>query len=105
MILANFLATRRAQGFAETYPYESKVVSDMTALHHLHEAGILHNLGQRAQLKDQRPYTFMVSLYRHAQSVSCERPQGWDMEAYYQHAHVVNRLWNNITVRSSMFNV
>lgn len=33
----------------------------MTALHHIHEAGILHNLGQRAQVKDQRPYTFMVS--------------------------------------------
>lgn len=32
----------------------------MTSLHHIHEAGILHNLGQRAELKNQRPYTFMV---------------------------------------------
>lgn len=32
----------------------------MTALHHLHEAGILYNLGQRADLKNQKPYTFMV---------------------------------------------
>lgn len=34
----------------------------MTALHHIHEAGILHNLGERSKLKDQRPYTFMVNF-------------------------------------------
>lgn len=32
----------------------------MTALHHIHEAGILYNLGERAKLENQRPYTFMV---------------------------------------------
>lgn len=47
------------QGFGETYPHNPKVVADMTALHHIHEAGILHNLGRRA--KEQKPYTFMVS--------------------------------------------
>lgn len=47
------------QGFGETYPHNPKVVADMTALHHIHEAGILHNLGKRA--KEQKPYTFMVS--------------------------------------------
>ena len=36
----------------------------MTALHHIHEAGILHNLGKRA--KEQKPYTFMVSAARGA---------------------------------------
>lgn len=33
----------------------------MTSLHHIHEAGILYNLGERSKLRDQRPYTFMVS--------------------------------------------
>ncbi len=32
----------------------------MTALHHIHEASILYNLGERAKLDFQRPYTFMV---------------------------------------------
>lgn len=50
------------QGFGETYPENPKVVSDMTSLHHIHEAGILHNLGERAKLRNQRPYTFMVSF-------------------------------------------
>ncbi|CAN0392281.1 unnamed protein product, partial [Hapterophycus canaliculatus] len=50
------------QGFGEAHPHNPKVVSDMTALHHIHEAGILHNLGQRAQVKDQRPYTFMGTV-------------------------------------------
>lgn len=52
------------QGFGETYPHNPKVVADMTALHHIHEAGILHNLGRRA--KDQKPYTFMVGAARGA---------------------------------------
>lgn len=52
------------QGFGETYPHNPKVVADMTALHHIHEAGILHNLGKRA--KEQKPYTFMVSAARGA---------------------------------------
>lgn len=51
-----------AQGFAETYPPNPKVVSDMTSLHHIHEAGILYNLGERSKLRNQRPYTFMVSF-------------------------------------------
>lgn len=36
----------------------------MTALHHIHEAGLLYNLGQRARLDDQKPYTFMVSYLK-----------------------------------------
>lgn len=51
-----------AKGFGEAHLQNPKVVSDMTALHHIHEAGILHNLGERSKLKDQRPYTFMVSF-------------------------------------------
>eukprot|EP00904_Undaria_pinnatifida_P007253 jgi/Undpi1/3658/HiC_scaffold_16.g07028.m1 len=47
-------------GFGETYPHNPKVVADMTALHHIHEAGILHNLGRRA--KEQKPYTFMGTI-------------------------------------------
>lgn len=50
------------QGFGETYPPNPKVVSDMTSLHNINEAGILHNLGERSKLRNQRPYTFMVSL-------------------------------------------
>jgi len=34
----------------------------MTALHHINEAAILYNLGERSKLKDQRPYTFMVRI-------------------------------------------
>lgn len=48
------------QGFGETYLHNPKIVSDMTALHYIHEAGILYNLGRRAVLDNQRPYTFMV---------------------------------------------
>lgn len=48
------------QAFGEMHPTNPKVVSDMTSLHHIHEAGILHNLGERAKLRNQRPYTFMV---------------------------------------------
>ena len=39
-----------------------KVVNDMTSLHHIHEAGILHNLRERSKLEDQRPYTFMANV-------------------------------------------
>lgn len=49
-----------AQGFAEKWPHNPKVVSDMTALHHIHEPSILFNLGERAKLDNQQPYTFMV---------------------------------------------
>lgn len=56
------------QGFGEALPKNPKVVADMTALHHIHEAGILYNLGERSKLKDQRPYTFMVSF-------PCHRPR------------------------------
>eukprot|EP00752_Nemacystus_decipiens_P009298 g8309.t1 len=49
-------------GFGEAHPHNPKVEADMTALHHLHEAGILYNLGQRAALKDQKPYTFMGTV-------------------------------------------
>eukprot|EP00903_Cladosiphon_okamuranus_P006607 g6454.t1 len=49
-------------GFGEVYPPNPKVVSDMTSLHHIHEAGILYNLGERSKLRDQRPYTFMGTI-------------------------------------------
>ncbi|CAM9208802.1 unnamed protein product [Ascophyllum nodosum] len=49
-------------GFGEAHLHNPKVVADMTSLHHIHEAGILYNLGQRAQLEGQRPYTFMGTV-------------------------------------------
>eukprot|EP00903_Cladosiphon_okamuranus_P011080 g10459.t1 len=49
-------------GFGETHPHNPKVVSDMTSLHHIHEASILYNLGERAKLENQRPYTFMGTI-------------------------------------------
>lgn len=54
------LAVCCPQGFGETFPTNPKVAADMTALHHIHEAGILYNLGERSKLRNQRPYTFMV---------------------------------------------
>lgn len=36
----------------------------MTSLHHIHEAGIMYNLGERSKLRNQRPYTFMVSTQK-----------------------------------------
>lgn len=51
---------RVLQGFGETHPHNPKVVSDMTALHHIHEASILYNLRIRSAIDNQRPYTFMV---------------------------------------------
>lgn len=60
------------QGFGEAYPHNPKVVSDMTALHHIHEASILYNLGERAKLDNQNPYTFMVRIECNAMAVeSC----------------------------------
>eukprot|EP00903_Cladosiphon_okamuranus_P011132 g10508.t1 len=49
-------------GFGETFPTNPKVVSDMTSLHHIHEAAIMYNLGERAKLRNQRPYTFMGTI-------------------------------------------
>eukprot|EP00752_Nemacystus_decipiens_P009380 g8383.t1 len=49
-------------GFGETHPHNPKVVADMTSLHHIHEASILYNLGERAKLENQRPYTFMGTI-------------------------------------------
>eukprot|EP00903_Cladosiphon_okamuranus_P006316 g6191.t2 len=34
----------------------------MTALHHIHEAGILFNLKERSKVEGQRPYTFMGTV-------------------------------------------
>ncbi|KAG5175947.1 P-loop containing nucleoside triphosphate hydrolase protein [Tribonema minus] len=39
-----------------------KVVADMTALHHINEPGILHNLRVRSDLRNQRPYTYMGTI-------------------------------------------
>lgn len=36
----------------------------MTALHHIHEPGILYNLGERSKIDNQKPYTFMVRCRR-----------------------------------------
>eukprot|EP00752_Nemacystus_decipiens_P008749 g7810.t1 len=49
-------------GFGEAHLHNPKVVSDMTALHHIHEAGILYNLRERSKLEDQRPFTFMGTI-------------------------------------------
>lgn len=48
------------QGFSDVHPHNPKLVPDMTALHYIHEAGMLHNLRQRANFDDQISYTFMV---------------------------------------------
>ncbi|CAB1102969.1 unnamed protein product [Ectocarpus sp. CCAP 1310/34] len=67
------------QGFGEAHTANPKVVSDMTSLHHIHEAGILYNLRERSKLESQRPYTFMkaVVLYlqRHASSAVLSPPR------------------------------
>ncbi|CAM9182178.1 unnamed protein product, partial [Sphacelaria rigidula] len=42
------------------YPKNHAVVADMTALHHIHEPGILYNLKERSRPWRQTPYTFMV---------------------------------------------
>lgn len=64
LIFYDVMRSMVPQGFAETYPENPKVVSDMTSMHHIHEAGILYNLGERSRIRDQRPYTFMVSCRR-----------------------------------------
>lgn len=48
-------------------PMNPRVSDDMTALYHIHEAGVLHNLAERSKLsgtdgKDQKPYTFMANV-------------------------------------------
>lgn len=43
-------------------PKNPNVVADMTALHHIHEPGILHNLKERSRPWRQTPYTWMVSV-------------------------------------------
>lgn len=52
------------QAWEEIYPKNPAVVADMTALHHIHEPGILHNLKERSRPWRQTPYTFIVSLGR-----------------------------------------
>ncbi|CAM9467577.1 unnamed protein product, partial [Ectocarpus fasciculatus] len=49
-------------GFGEAHTANPKVVSDMTSLHHIHEAGILYNLAERSKVESQRPYTFMGTI-------------------------------------------
>jgi myosin heavy subunit len=44
------------------YPINTGVVDDMTSLPHLHEAGILHNLEERAKLQHQNPYTYVSNV-------------------------------------------
>ncbi|CAM9813342.1 unnamed protein product, partial [Sphacelaria rigidula] len=46
----------------DTHPHNAKIAPDMTALHHIHEPGILHNLRERAKVENQRPYTFMGNV-------------------------------------------
>ena len=41
---------------------DDRDVGDMTELHHIHEATILHTLERRSRLEDQRPYTNMASV-------------------------------------------
>lgn len=43
-------------------PLNPRVTNDMTALYHIHEPGVLHNLEERSALSDQRPYTFMANV-------------------------------------------
>lgn len=39
-----------------------RVVGDMASLMHLHEAGILHNLSERANPQHQHPYTYVSTV-------------------------------------------
>ena len=39
-----------------------RVVGDMASLLHLHEAGILHNLSERASPQQQHPYTYVSTV-------------------------------------------
>lgn len=51
------------QDLEEMFPKNPSVVPDMTALHHIHEPGILHNLKERSRPWRQTPYTFMVRYF------------------------------------------
>lgn len=51
-----------SQDLEEMHPKNPNVVADMTALHHIHEPGILHNLKERSRPWRQTPYTFMVRI-------------------------------------------
>ena len=55
------------------FPKNPNVVADMTAMHHIHEPGILHNLKERSRPWRQTPYTFMVSKQATAR---CANPYG-----------------------------
>eukprot|EP00903_Cladosiphon_okamuranus_P015046 g13919.t2 len=46
----------------EMLPKNPNVVADMTALHHIHEPGILHNLKERSRPWRQTPYTWMGTI-------------------------------------------
>lgn len=43
-------------------PVNSSTSEDLTSLYHLHEPGIIDNLEQRADLRDQRPYTRIANV-------------------------------------------
>jgi len=43
-------------------PVNPSTSEDMTSLYHLHEPGIIDNLEQRADLRDQRPYTRIANV-------------------------------------------
>lgn len=43
-------------------PVNPSTCEDMTSLYHLHEPGIIDNLEQRADLRDQRPYTRIANV-------------------------------------------
>ncbi|CAM9926967.1 unnamed protein product, partial [Hapterophycus canaliculatus] len=52
----------RLQDLEEMLPKNPNVVADMTALHHIHEPGILHNLKERSRPWRQTPYTWMGTI-------------------------------------------
>lgn len=64
----NFLALQAEDGtksvidvnFSELRTHNGAVVPDMTALHHLHEPAILHNL--RVRCAEKSPYTYMGTV-------------------------------------------
>lgn len=60
-VLSLFVYPRNRQEGEEMFPKNHAVVADMTALHHIHEPGILYNLKERSRPWRQTPYTFMVS--------------------------------------------
>lgn len=56
-------------------PKNHGVVADMTGLHHIHEAGILHNLKERSRPWRQTPYTWMVSQSIERTTMKCRECQ------------------------------